>query len=336
MKNQQDGEVSRGQIEWLLIAKGIAIFTIVFGHFSPASLPPYWIEIREVNRSYNIPLFFILSGYLFNYTRYSYLTLVGRKAKRLLYPFLTTATLFFLIKSIAGLCVNLKHPINIYSVFALFVDPMNSFVPLLWFLHALFLIFLIYPLFRLVLGNFAILLFSIFLASHIEREFPFVGLAVAHMPFFLVGVILRENVRLSKIALDANLKYTVSSLVIFFFVYVIKRFNNFDFVTSYPYYFILCVTGSALMIKVSHVISRIPDNPIKTALTQMGYYIMSIYLLHPVFESPVRIGLEDYLGIPFSLAACFGVTCGIVCPVLLEKKVLRKNWVAKKFLLGLG
>ncbi len=74
-------------------------------------------------------------------------------------------------------------------------------------------------------------------------------------------------------------------------------------------------------------------------LLQIGYYSMSIYLLHTLFESTVKIGfLQVFRRIqtPFELIAITSITCGIVCPLVLEKTVLRKYCGTRKFLLGLS
>jgi len=96
----------RDPFEWMLIAKGIGIILVVVGHFYPETSPTYWSEIRKIIYSFHMPLFFILSGYLYSHGKYSYSNLIKTKAKRLLYPFASIAGAFFLIKYVAGRVVN--------------------------------------------------------------------------------------------------------------------------------------------------------------------------------------------------------------------------------------
>jgi hypothetical protein len=66
---------------------------------------------------------------------------------------------------------------------------------------------------------------------------------------------------------------------------------------------------------------------------------MTIYLFHTLFESTVRIGFLQVfkqMQVPFELIAFVAITCGVVLPLVLEKEVLRKYWVTKKFVLGLA
>ncbi len=84
----------QNQLDWVLIAKGIGIILVVVGHFIPASSPGYWLSFRQFIYSFHMPLFFLLSGYLYNPGKHSYTNLLKNKTKRLLYPFVTVAGFF--------------------------------------------------------------------------------------------------------------------------------------------------------------------------------------------------------------------------------------------------
>jgi fucose 4-O-acetylase-like acetyltransferase len=150
----------QNSLEWISIAKGIGISLVVIGHFNPDSSPNYWMEIRRFISTFHMPLFFLLSGYLFDIRKYSYFDLIKVKARRLLYPFTFIALIFFLIKYAVGHFVSIKHAVNINNIYALLIDPVNSYMPLLWFVHSLFLIFAIYPLARVFINNYFLRLFS--------------------------------------------------------------------------------------------------------------------------------------------------------------------------------
>lgn len=327
----------RDPFEWILIAKGIAIILVVVGHFHPEISPTYWSEIRKIIYSFHMPLFFILSGYLSSHGKYSYSNLIKTKAKRLLYPFASIAGGFFLIKYVAGRFVNLEHPVDIDSIYALLSDPVNSYVPLLWFVHALFLMFAIYPLARLFLNNLSIVLLLLAINVVLGSDYLVFGSALANMPFFVVGVILRENGKLSRMAMSADWRYVFAPLVMFCLVYMLRVPVN--IVYGYPTQLFLGVVGSLFVINISNAIAALSDKKIKGVLLQIGYYSMSIYLFHTLFESSVRIGFLQAFKltqVPFELIAFVAITCGVVFPLVLEKEVLRKYWVTRKFALGLG
>jgi len=85
--------------DWILIAKGIGILLVVIGHFNPESSPTYWTNLRSVIYSFHMPLFFLLSGYLYSHGKYTYKQLLSNKIKRLVYPFVSIAFLFLLVNT---------------------------------------------------------------------------------------------------------------------------------------------------------------------------------------------------------------------------------------------
>lgn len=325
-------------LEWMLIAKGIGIILVVVGHFHPEISPAYWSVINEVIYSFHMPLFFILSGYLYSHGKYSYSDLIRTKTKRLLYPFISIAVVFFLIKYMVGRILILEHPVDINSIYSLLLDPVNSYMPLLWFVYALFFIFAIYPLLRLILKNTYILLFLLAINVILGSDFLVIGKALANMPFFVVGVFFRENGELSKMTIRADWFYVFVPLAIFFLAYLMTRLlTNFVFVHGYIWQFFIGVVGSLFVINISHAISTFFDKKIKSMLLQIGYYSMTIYLFHTLFVSTVRMGFIQLIKneqIPFELIAFVAITSGVVFPLVLEKKVLRKYWVINKFIFG--
>lgn len=80
------------RLEWIDITKGFAIILMVFGHSSiPKSISNYiW--------SFHMPLFFIISGFLYNASKYkSPLSLSKKDIIHLLYPIFFLASLHLLV-----------------------------------------------------------------------------------------------------------------------------------------------------------------------------------------------------------------------------------------------
>ncbi len=324
----------QNQLDWVLIAKGIGIILVVVGHFIPESSPGYWLTFRRFVYSFHMPLFFLLSGYLYNPGKYSYPDLLKNKARRLLYPFITVAGIFFVIKSIAGKFVHLDYPVAANSLYALLIDPVSSYMPLLWFIHALFLIFAVYPLLRLFISPILILLLIVCVNAVWGSDFPVVGKAIANMPFFVAGNLLGQKVKLLNAPINGSWRYVLISLLTFILSYAASTL----FGGLYLINFIVGVAGSLAVITISHACS-INWPRLKSFLLPIGFYSMSIYLLHPLFESAVRIcciKLLDRVEIPFELIALIAIISGVLFPLLLEKYVLRKNALTQKYILGMG
>ena len=313
-------EPAQNSLQWIYIAKGIGIILVVIGHFHPESSPTYWSEIYRIIYSFHMPLFFILSGYLYNHTKYRYCDLIKNKTKRLLYPFVTIAAVFFLIKYAAGRVAYLAHPVDITSVYSLFVDPVKSYMPLLWFVHALFLIFAIYPVARFFLNNYMIILVLFGIISFLGSNYVVLGEVIDHMPFFVVGVILRENEFLSKIVVSTNWRSVFTPILIFMLIYGVRYSSH---LYGYPFKFTLGVAGSLFVMNISQVIYATPFEKIKGLLLHVGYYSMTIYLFHTLFESTMRIVFYQgfkHIQIPFEIIAIISVWAGVFFPLELERE----------------
>jgi fucose 4-O-acetylase-like acetyltransferase len=331
-------EAVKNNFQWMDIAKGIGISLVVIGHFKPESSPQYWLEINSLIYSFHMPLFFMLSGYLYNHGKYSYSDLMKSKVKRLLYPFATIAIIFFIIKLIAGRFVNLDSPVDIGNLLILLTNPVHSYMPLLWFVHALFLMFVLYPLLRQFLNNWLLLPAFIIIGSFVPADFPVLGRVFINMPFFIFGVALRDNKKLAGITVNSSWHYIAAYLSLFLLAYGTKFLFAIPAIYSNVVFFIVGVLGSLLAINISHCFSEYASEKINKWLLLIGFCSMTIYLFHTLFESMVRIGFIQVfknIPIPFEITAFIAIVCGIVFPIILEKTLLRKYRPTRRFILGM-
>jgi fucose 4-O-acetylase-like acetyltransferase len=332
-------ETSRDTVDWVLTAKGIGIILVVIGHFHPEASPAYWTGIKNIMYAFHMPLFFILSGYLYTHGKYSYSTLLKAKARRLLYPFITIAALVFVIKYAAGMVVTLDHPVTLAAIIALMRDPVESYMPLLWFMHALFIIFTLYVPARRFLNNIFIVLIVLAFNIVFGNDYPVIGKALDNMPFFVFGVMLRENLKVAGIAMGSGWRACIVPLALFAAAYIMLPFASGFEAFDYPARLFLGAAGSLFVMNASRAITEQAHKKITGLVMQVGYYSMTIYLLHTIFESAVRIGFVQVLNnapVLFECVACIAIACGVAFPLLLEKEVLRKNRFTRKFILGLS
>ena len=326
--------------QWVYIAKGIGIIFVVWGHFFPYNSPKYWIFIKKLIYTFHMPLFFMLSGFLYVPEKYTYLQLIKNKIRRLGYPYLSIALIFLFIKFCIEMFFELQFPVNIKSITFLFIDPVNSYVPLLWFIYALFFIFLIYPImyYSLFKSNLIVLLAVIIINLKFLKYIPpGIAKSFVNMSFFIVGRMIRD--RLSFIEKYNKNMYNL----IFIFVFLILFLTAFYFKDLYPqikYIFnlILGVSGSLLIVNLSILLEN-RLSFLGNILSSVGFYSMGIYLLHTLFVSSIRliyyqkVGL--YLNLPFILIALVAITFGVLLPLILEKYVLRKYPFSRKYILGI-
>lgn len=82
----------------LNIMQCIAVLLVVAGHSIETPSPSlFWQYVHKFIYSFHMPLFMLLSGYLFFHSRYSnFLDHIKKKASRLLVPYVIISSLFFL------------------------------------------------------------------------------------------------------------------------------------------------------------------------------------------------------------------------------------------------
>jgi fucose 4-O-acetylase-like acetyltransferase len=321
--------------DWIVIAKGIGIILVVAGHFHPPQSPHYWEEMRAIVYSFHMPLFFALSGYLYINGKYSYRTLLLHKVKRLVVPFLTIAAAFGLIKMVAGHYVSLDEPVTLKSALNVFIDPLNSYAPLLWFLQALFFIFCLYPWLRRYLNEFAIILLFIGINEVFGSKYPVLGRVVANMPFFAFGVLLR--IKLQGPRIEAGRRALPLSLVAFALGCVLQINASRELSRDYLEQFTLAVVGMLLVINISASLARRRPGGVRALLFSLGVYSMTIYVLHSLFEGAARIGLMQIakrLPMPFLTVALLAIIAGLSIPVLLEVGLIRRYPLTRRLILG--
>jgi fucose 4-O-acetylase-like acetyltransferase len=325
--------------QWILIAKGIGIILVVIGHFDPDTAPAYWHGVHDVIYSFHMPLFFAMSGVLYSHGKYAYPQLIANKVRRLLYPFVSIALIFLAVKLAAAHLAHLNHPVDARSVYMLLVDPVRSYMPLLWFVHALFFIFVIYPLLRQVLKWNAVILVLLVVANFLmHRRWPVIGAALLYMPYFIVGVMVRDHQRSVLGAFDRHLSMLLIPLVTFVASYLGAVNVQVEWQQS-VLALITAVSGAMFCMAVSRAIEQRAPGGTSRTLATVGFYSMSIYLLHPLFESPVRIAFGQWAPlapVPFEVVAFLAIVCGVVVPLLLEKYVLRRIALTRIYVLGLG
>lgn len=128
------------------VVKGIAILTVIW-HHSMIRYPVNMLDIpwckyaMDINNTYFLVVFFLVSGYLFANSRpKSFLKTVGDKANRLLVPYLSFELINIVLKLVAPELVNRK----IESVWV-YIEKVLLYGGELWFVYCLFLIFVVWP-----------------------------------------------------------------------------------------------------------------------------------------------------------------------------------------------
>jgi fucose 4-O-acetylase-like acetyltransferase len=147
----------------ITLLNSFAIVLVVLGHVFDR-IQQYNDSILFMNKvvhSFHMPLFFFLSGFLFIHTncekRHEYFSLIYKKIRRLLIPYLFFSTVFFFInyfiKIIYPRLDVRPNEFNAETYFHGLIYPWENVINTYWFLPTLMVIFLIAPILLKVINS---------------------------------------------------------------------------------------------------------------------------------------------------------------------------------------
>lgn len=159
-----DINVSKKRFEWIDFCKFIAIFYMVWAHVGMPSLMDKYIHV------FHMPIFFFLSGYLFNIKGSKNLKdFFIKKTKSLLVPYFMFSLINYYFWAIAYKSVNSPIPetqLTLFKGIFTFNTIISPFKGVQWFLTCLFLVeIMFYMIIKIIKNNEFILGFVLFLFS---------------------------------------------------------------------------------------------------------------------------------------------------------------------------
>lgn len=299
------------------IVKGLAMLTVLFNHsfiLFPINIHDRWwsVWIQDINSTFFIGSFFLVSGYLFNSSSRPQrpdMSLLVKKLKRLIIPYLSCSVLNYLVKLIAPSLVNKQ----VGSVGDYMMDVL-LYGGEMWFLYVLFIIFLIgmvvLPyLSKKIIGFITLILFIYDLyIDGIYAEGIFMWPQVIHYSvFFLCGFMLREIPEFRDFI--KNPKSLMASSVLFLLCCIILINHIQKFVLGWP---ILCVIGCWFVWSLSSWLTRydVAVNCLGyVGKNSLGYYWLNGYVL--VLARSFVVSILDINSGPVVVMSIF-LMCAIV------------------------
>ena len=334
--------LSENRVEWIDVCKGIGIFLVVLGHVYQDNPAKTWIY------SFHMPLFFFLSGYLFDRDKFTYNQFIKKKVLSLVLPYFSFAIICYLYwagieryfrpKSMG---VDLYEPILAY----LYGTRSSGMEPnmVLWFLACLFVTEIMFfvisrNLRRKDLICLALVLFSVNGYWGLYRGFRMpwsIDAAFNAIVFYGLGYLIKENLSGIKVWLKAILgRKVVFAILIFGLGFVVSTKNGYTTIdhnmNSYMYYYLASLSGIGALVLLSKSI-KWPGFVIfwgRNALIILGLHdapkrivIKGVSVITNIPTDPLR---DSFLG-------------GILCSVLIMLFLAPVIWVINKhfgFLLG--
>ena len=183
------------RIVFIDVAKALCIIFVVIGHYVPGNSPEWYVALHDIIYTFHMPLFMFASGYVYIATKrdVSYGSFLIKKIRRLMVPYFTTSIVVITIKLVTQGGMSVDHPVTVLSYLRMFYLPEVGYF--LWFIWALWWMFVVVPLFKTEKAR--MILFLVCLALHyIPLNFPSefcISQFKNMLVFFMLGVVSFEH-----------------------------------------------------------------------------------------------------------------------------------------------
>ncbi|MED5099946.1 acyltransferase [Niallia circulans] len=351
------------RIKELDLMRGIAILLVVLGHTLPPVIKDNYIFaylIYHFIYNFHMPLFFLLSGFLFYLRGQDYLLkrIVISKFKQLMIPYLSYSILIYLfINFLIRFSERLAKILNengyetsnsIYEIVYNILTYNNHMDKHIWFVYALFIIFILATIIETISSNYGIknhyilivfLLISFFVSLDILPIIKIIELSLYNFVFFYAGKLF-VNIYKKKFLL---LKYSTSIITLFLIFNLITIFFHYWTINHYIYkgigeiiHQLLIYPTSILGIFSVYIIcNKIQKIELVKKLLLLSDYSYDIYLIHQPFIVSGCIALTYILlNVPVVISVILALTFGIIVPIIISKYIIRRNNLLGFILLG--
>lgn len=290
------------RLDWLDVAKGIAIILVVAGHVTsnyvtgePEAVSPAFHTLHWFIYSFHMPLFLVISGFLFR----SSLKKDAKKtavSKLIAYgvPYLVFSVLYWAVKAAAGALVH--NAVGIKDLLLIPLFPLSF----MWYLYALLLMTEL-TLFLAKTVKSRTVIFAAALALRIVWEIMTIDGwlkgswindliiidLIKNYLWFALGLVYGKDLFAMLLRLPDRLKL-VCSMGLFLLNALAAGFG----LASVPFFrIILALTGTTAVFLLSMVIGR------NRLLGYLGRNTLPVYLIHGTVISVMKIAFSK-LGVP--------------------------------------
>jgi len=280
------------RIHWIDIARGIGIILVIQAHSLSAHTYRHFIY------AFHMPLFFFLSGLLFDYKKYSFSLTFKKSVRGILIPYLLFALLSYSIWLFQNNAfLNFDFSAFLYHLSGIIYGNSSSifFNIVLWFLPCLFITKIIFAFISSKITNPRILFLVLILFSiggYLTASFfpnihlPF-GLesALTAIVFFGVGSIIKTNYS-DRVEIISR-KKIIPYLFLSFGLLIIAGQINFNIhgeqidirmnhLGNYFLLYIGAISGIVVTLVISKLISK------NKVLESVGINSLALFALHPI------------------------------------------------------
>lgn len=331
------------RLDWIDIAKGIGIILVVFAHtIVPQIRNDYvsanflWIFIYN----FHMPLFFFLSGWLFEKGLAHYNDkgkFILRKLKFLMLPYITFSAFAYIFINFAlkiDKLASILHgggytAVGIKDAVLQIITYNGHIDQHLWFVFSLFLVFLINILLPKLLKSkpMLVILLVLYVSKAVIQYFGILNYTASDLFFFTLARVMYSKEK--QCVVDRSLwKFIVTASVFI----ASNCLYSYFYVTQMPYGFIkivLYLTRIASSVTGIFTVCAIADflssKAVSKPIKAIGLYSYDIYLMHAPFLVSGSMGiLLSYSHLPIPLCCIAVLAAGIALPYVISKFIIRK------------
>lgn len=318
---------SNGRIEWIDIAKGIAIFLVVIGHCIPDAASPTGISVpgyrmlHDVIYSFHMPLFFFLAGYLVVRKKIldsgkKWVDIIITRMHRLLIPYLFVGLIYAPFKLLLSRFANKPYDFENIWQMVIGVNPDGE----LWFLYSLFVITVIAAIF-----SFRISLSGLLAAGVILIWNPWT-IVTNYLFFFLLGIYMRRE------HCDFIEQLRGYHIILAMIIFLLGNYGLIIW-KLHLFFLLTALSGMTIVFWGSYQASKL-NLPGKDFLAHCGIMSMDIYILSDIIKIPFRIVLWNKLHLyTISFLVCTIMSIGL--SLVVSRYIVRKYRVLRCLILGM-
>lgn len=323
--------IKQNKINWLLILQGWAMLWVVIGHSFIGSLdnkaewPAYERILMDVAYSFHMPLFMLVSGWLFYLTRlkinkligggggkWPYKSIVWDKTIRLLLPGLVFSLLAFVVKIAFSGEVARQTGFSFREFIMAFVYPYDNPFREMWFIVTLYILFLLTPLWQFALKQnwtkwVLVLILVLLHFFHPETKFLSLDKVCSHAIWFYIGLLISKENYVDKL-IGKKPWLTVWAGII---IYVVGCYTD-SFITT--------IGG----ITISFGLALIADKQVPKLFFTFRDYTYQIFLIGIFAQMFVKI-LYRHVSMPYIVTYFLCMLLGLYVPVVISKIIEKIN-----------
>ena len=240
--------------------------------------------------SFHMPLFMLISGYLFYFTNNKYTTkqVIIKKAKTLIVPIAIWSILVTLLDVLFYDFQKLFDPWGLFKLYC------NEFIGQFWFLWAVFLCSLIVTVIKRFFNDNIIAYTIVFIISFVTPDIILFALYKFMYPFFVIGYMFKKYNLDKKIKSKFGNICFLCSLIIFIIMLVFYQDNYYIYVSGFTllgqksilnmlyidlYRIIIGLVGSFVFIYLFVKFSKFIRGLVSRVLLHIGKNTMGIYII---------------------------------------------------------